>query len=434
MELNRRAAFALGGAGLICGMGGGQAMAASGAKVPNGNDAFPMFSDAEMARRLAAVQAEMVKRDLGGLLLYGHTGIGNSVGQVNVQYLARYAAVFETYLVVPTSGEPTLFLGVPYHIPNALAISSVQDIRWGDSLGNAVARLKDLKLDTGKIGIVGPGAAAGGLTMFVESRARLGAQLPNATFENATNWFDAFRLIKSDEELALLRMAGDATDRVHEHIFQLTKAGTNARDLRRAMDVMAAREGLTFPFGHISAISMADPGGFYPDFYPTDAKIERGSMVMTEFCLGYGNYWGKIWGSFFVGEPTAEYRKMFEVAAQVHDNLVVGVKPGMTGKDIDPFLAPITAAGLEQPANVLVGGWSAMNHAPQMGALPMSLSLPFTPPFRDTPLLPRQTVTLQAWVSMPGTQKGLWVGSSGAITETGYESFNRYPVSKLRVR
>ena len=145
------------------------------------------------------------------------------------------------------------------------------------------------------------------------------------------------------------------------------------------------------------------------------------------------NYWAKIWGSFFVGRPTDEYGRLFEVAAQVHDTLAKGLKPGLTGRDVNAFLDPIGRAGFEQPANVLVGGWSAMNHAPQMGAMPTSLSEPFTRPFLDVPLKPRQSVTIQAWVSIPRTQKGLWVGSSGVITETGYESFNRYPVSRLRV-
>lgn len=434
LTLNRRAAIAAAGAATLLGGASGASAMALNERPTAGNDAFPMFSDAEMARRLAAVRAQMVERGVEGLLVYGHTGIGNSVGQVNLQYLARYAAVFETWLVVPASGEPTMLLGVPFHIPNAKAISSVQDIRWGDALGNAIARLKELGLGRAKIGIVGPGAAAGaGFTMFAEQRARLDAALPDAKFENATGWVEALRLIKSDEELAVMRTAGALTDQAHEKVFRAARAGVTPRALRRVMDVFAAEQGATYPFGHIGATPMGDPAGYYPDFYPTDEPIRPGSLVMTEFCLGQGNYWAKIWGSFFVGEPPAEYRRLFEVAAEVHDNLVRGLKPGLTGRDVNAFLAPITRAGFEQPANVLVGGWSAMNHAPQMGALPSSLSEPFTRPFLEVPLKARQTVTVQAWVSLPGTKKGLWVGSSGVITDTGYESFNRYPVNKLRI-
>jgi hypothetical protein len=218
----------------------------------------------------------------------------------------------------------------------------------------------------------------------------------------------------------------------HDRIFELSQVGATPRQLRRAMDVVAASAGATYPFGHIGAISMADPAGYYPDFYPVDEPIADGSVVMTELALGFGNYFAKLWGSYFVGEPTADYRRLFEVAAEVHDTLERELKPGLTGRDVNRFLEPITAAGLEQPANVLVGGWSAMNHPPQMGALPSSLSAPFTQPFLDVPLQPRQTVTIQAWLNIPGTNKGLWVGSSGVITDNAYESFNRYPISELR--
>lgn len=335
-------------------------------------------------------------------------------------------------MLVPADGGLILFLAVPYHIPNARAISSVEDIRWGDALGGAINEIKAKGYR--RLGLVGPGAVAhSGPTLFAEGRDRLAAGLEGVRFENATPWLDDLRLIKSDEELAVMRAAGALTDRAHEEVFAQTRAGTTPRAIRRAMDVLAAQNGATYPFGHIGAISMSNPQGFYPDFYPTDAPIAPGSLMMTELCLGHGNYWAKIWGSYFVGEPTPEYRRLFEVAARVHDDLVAGLKPGATGRAVNAFLAPIAAAGFEQPANVLVGGWSAMNHAPQMGAMATSLSEPFTRPFLDVALRPRQTLTVQAWVSVPGQPKGLWVGSSGVITETGYESFNRYPVSKLRV-
>lgn len=294
--------------------------------------------------------------------------------------------------------------------------------------------MKAAGLAKGRIGIVGPGAVShNGPTLFHEQHLRLAAALPEAQLQNATPWFDDLRLIKSDEELALLRHAGALTDLAHHEVFRLTREGATPRELRRAMDVLAASAGATYPFGHIGATSMRDPDGYYPDFYPVDAPIPPDALVMTEFALGFGNYWAKLWGSYFVGDPTGEYVKLFETAATVHDTLQRELRPGLSGNDVNAFLEPITAAGLEQPANVLVGGWSALNHPPQMGALPSSLSAPFAKPFAEIRLQPRQTVTIQAWVSIPGTKKGLWVGSSGVITDTGYESLNRYPISALRV-
>jgi Xaa-Pro aminopeptidase len=400
----------------------------------NSNDFFPMFSDAEMARRHASVRTEMQKRELDALVVYGSIAMGNSQGQVNVQYLARYAAVIETYLVFPAEGEPTLLFYVPFHVPNARALAYVSDIRPGPALPNVVSRLKELGAERGRIGLVGPGATSGSnITLYSEQRQFIDESLPDARFENANVWFDDLRLIKSAEELALLERAGAITDLAHEEMFQLTRPGVTHTELRRAVEALAARHGATFPFAHIGSFSQREPAGYYPDFYPTGARVSAGELVMTEFALGYGNYWSKLWGSFFVGEPTAEYRRLFEVAARVHDNLCAGLRPGMKGRDVDAFLQPIIDAGFEQPANVLVGGWSAMNHAPAMGALPSSLSAPLARHFADYELKPGHTLTLQAWINIPKTSKGLWVGSTGAITADGFRSYNRYPISALRV-
>jgi Xaa-Pro dipeptidase len=398
------------------------------------NDFFPMFSDAEMARRHENVRAQMRARGIDALVIYGSIAMGNSQGQVNVQYLARYAAVIETYLVLPVDGDATLLFYVPFHVPNARSIAYVQDIRPGPALANVVERIGELRAEAGCIGLVGPGATPGtNITLYSEQRQYLDERLPRARFVNATGWFDDLRLIKSAEELALLERAGAITDLAHEEVFQLTRPGVSHSELRRAVEAVAARHGATFPFAHIGSFSLQEPSGYYPEFYPTGAKISAGQLIMTEFALGFGNYWSKLWGSFFVGEPSAEYRRLFEVAATVHDDLVRGLAPGMTGKDVAKFLAPIVDAGFDQPANVLVGGWSSMNHAPAMGALPSSLSEPLTRAFADYELKPGQALTLHAWLSIPKTNKGLWVGSSGAITETGYRSYNRYPISTLRV-
>jgi Xaa-Pro aminopeptidase len=387
-----------------------------------------------MAQRHERVRAEMQKRELDVLVVHGSMALGTSQGQVNVQYLARYAAVVETFLVFPADGEVTLLLYVPFHVPNALSIAYVKDIRPGPALANVVKRLKELGSQKARIGLVGPGASPGSnITFYTEQRQILDENFPDARFENATIWFDDLRLIKSAEELALLERAGAITDLAHEEIFQLARPGTSHLELRRAMDALAARHGATFPFGHVGSFSMENPSGCYPDFYPTATKLRAGEVVMTEFALGYGNYWSKLWGSFFVGEPTADYRRLFAVAAEVHDSLARGLQPGMKGRDVDQFLRPIEEAGFEQPANVLVGGWSSMNHAPAMGAMASSLSAPLAKYFSDYELKPGHALTLHVWVRIPRTEKGLWIGSSGAITQDGFRSYNRYPISRLRV-
>jgi Xaa-Pro aminopeptidase len=398
------------------------------------NDFFPMFSDKEMARRHANVQKEMKNRGLDLIIVHGTLGLGNSPGQVNLQYLTCFAALMETFLIVSAEGDASMFNALDYHVPNAMDISYVKDIRSGDCLTNMIQYIKDRGLEKGKIGLVGPGAVSYRyFTLFTEQREILTRNLPNVKFENATLWFNNLMLIKSSEEFELLKRSGALLDLAQEEVVQMTRPGVTHSDLRRVLSIVIARHGATSPFGHVSSFSMKNPTGFYPDSYPTRKCVNIGDVLMSEFTLGFGNYSGKIWGTWFLGDPTPEYKKLFEVATLVHDNLVKSLKPGMRGSEIDSFVNPIYDAGLEQVPSFLISGWSIMNHFPFVGTSPDSHYASTARQFDDFKFQPGHTITLHIWVRIPNTLKGLWVGSSGGFTESGYYNFNRYPVSELRV-
>ena len=74
-----------------------------------------------------------------------------------------------------------------------------------------------------------------------------------------------------------------------------------------------------------------------------------------------------------------------------------------------------------------------MNHSPFVGTASDSPYANIARAFDDFEFRKGHTVTLHIWVRIPDTQKGLWVGSSGFFTEHGYQSFNRYLISELRV-
>ncbi|MFH1092237.1 MAG: M24 family metallopeptidase, partial [Pseudomonadota bacterium] len=304
--------------------------------MPIGNDFFPAFSPQEYERRFKAVRARMKEKGLDCLLIYGayHFG-GNDTGQVNAVYLSSYAGVPHTYVIVPLEAEPTLLITVPLHLPNAKDCSNIQDVRAGgfDLVPSVAARFKELGLEKGNIGIVGPVTTWTVHTLPYEHYKYLLETFPQANFQNAIEWYEELRIVKSEEEIRLMEKAGLLTDIAHEEIFLATRPGVRHSDIRRVADGVANRFGGSYPFSHVSSTSMTNPQRFYPDFYPTHRTVEAGDVVMTEIALGYGVYFGKVWGTYFVGEPTAEYLKMFNLAVSVHDKAIAEIKPGMKGRD-----------------------------------------------------------------------------------------------------
>ena len=178
---------------------------------------------------------------------------------------------------------------------------------------------------------------------------------------------------------------------------------------------------------------MANPQRYYPDFWPTHRTIEAGDVVMTEITLSYGGYCGKIWGTYFVGEPTQEYRDLFELAASVHDKAARELKPGMTGRDVKKYVQPIKEAGYTT-AVPLILGWSTSNTPPRVGALDSSPGMFLEKSeYLNFVFKPGLCVNIIAFPVTPDMKKGLWVGTTLVFTDSGLRELHSYPANKLRV-
>src|SRR5215469_16928113 len=113
---------------------------------------YPRFSEAEFSRRYAAVRAAMQEAGLSALVLYGTVSSYNEV-----QYLSNFLVTREAMLVFPEEGEPTLFVQMFNHVPNARQVACIADVCWGgpDTAIAAAENLQERGLAERRIGVVG---------------------------------------------------------------------------------------------------------------------------------------------------------------------------------------------------------------------------------------------------------------------------------------
>lgn len=395
-----------------------------------GSDFFPSFSDRELARRHELVRAAMRERGLDCLVVYGfHHYNGNDVGQTNIVWLASFANVVQTYVVFPADGEPSLVVGLPFHVAIAKKLSYIQDIVADPGLVQGMIASVKKHVRTGaRVGLVG---YTGGITLPYEHRDRLAAAMPDLICEDVTSWLLDLRLVLGAEEMALMKRAAVLSDHVHEQVFQATRIGATHSEVCRIVGIEALKAGGHWALSHVGATSMSNPEAYYPDFYATHEPFRAGDVCQTEFALGYGNYMVKTTTSYFIGEPTDEYRKLFEVAAEIQNRCIDGLKPGMTGKDVDRFTAPAVNAGLSlsQP---IIGGYSTYNTSPWAGAIAGRPLENLCRPFADFVFEPGQSLFVIGTPHIPGTRKGCWVGQTCVVTESGLERLCQHPVDQLR--
>jgi Xaa-Pro aminopeptidase len=398
------------------------------------NHYFPPFSQQEYERRYRVLSEAMKEAGLDCLVIYGATPLGgNDTGQINAQYLSNFAGVGHTYVVFPVKEAPTLHIGMALHIKNAQDISPIQDVRIGVELEVTVSgRLKELGLNKGHIGIVGSGVSFFmPCTLPYEHYTRLLNDFPEAEFRNVSEWYENLRSIKSDEEIALIDRAAALNDLCHEELFHAARPGISHADLRRIVEQIAFMHKGNHCMMHLSSWPMSNQEWPYPDFWPTDRPVESGHLVMTEMPVGYGMYYTKLMSTFFLGEPTREYRDMFELAASVQERVISELKPGMKGSDVDKFVEPIKEAGYL--ATGLISGWCNYNSPPFVGQTHPEFPQKPKQSHLDLVFKPGLCVQVMVYPIALDFKKGLWVGSTCVFTKDGLRELNQYPVRRLRV-
>ena len=384
----------------------------------------PGFSKDEYLERYSRLRHEMQLRSLDCLLIYG-TGVffGSDPGSPNVMYLAGYPPAIGGYLVFPRVGDPTLVIFAGNHLANAKDLSVVTDIRAGrDIAAVAVARMRELSLEGGRIGLVGNF----GWTLAsvpVEHHRTFTVAFPDASFENVTDWYEGTRLMKSPEEVRLMEKAAAICDAAQEHVRRLARPGAVDIDIQNAAQAFVHRKGARTAFGHIQPTPMTNPSMDYPSFYPIGRVFQTGDAVLTEFTAGVGGYLGKLFATMFLGEPTRPYREMFGLAADTYHLLHERVRSGMRVREVRQFMAA-RATGSGYESTYMFSGWSNYNTPPAYN------------PRADDPeleleLRPGLCFSVVGWTRTNDHSAGVWIGDTSIMTDAGLRNLHAYPADDI---
>src|SRR5207244_6994328 len=150
---------------------------------------------------------------------------------------------------------------------------------------------------------------------------RLGRALPGWKFVDAGPVTDRLRVIKSPEEVALLRRAIAITLDAMAATFAQLAVGTTevqvAQTLSREMEQRGAPGGGLVQFGPSSALPHGGPAG---------PKLERETVVLIDAGCRVAGYDSDITRTTWFGDrPSAEFRKGFNL---VHDAQTAAMQRG----------------------------------------------------------------------------------------------------------
>lgn len=239
---------------------------------------------------------------------------------------------------------------------------------------------------------------------------RLRDVLKDGEFDDAGDLFAQLRIIKSKEEVALIRRAVSITERSIAATFAGLEAGMSERDvgalLSGEMRQRGARGGGLVQFG---------PGSALPHGGPSDRRLDYGMPVLIDAGCRVYDYTSDITRMHFFGDaPSPKYQEVFNTVLAAQTAAAEAGQHGMECQELDHIARTVIAqAGYGDYFTHRLGhGMGMEGHEP-----------PYLVRGNDRELEPGMVFTIEPGIYLPG-EWGVRIEDDFLVTDDGLEALS----------
>ena len=204
----------------------------------------------------------------------------------------------------PLVGDPVVWHGVVHmNRPTSMYLSVqewITDIRTFGGLAPIVDELRSRGLDRSKIGLVGFSSTIQTTPTFLhEDIVNLEKMLPQARLSDASAILQHMRMVKSEEEIEILRGAGKIARKVVDAMINSARPGVTEAELYAEMiRTQIANGGEPNIFNLLASGPVEHPTeelwhllhGCDQPLTPTTRPLQAGDIVVSEWHTKYGGY------------------------------------------------------------------------------------------------------------------------------------------------
>jgi len=303
------------------------------------------ISENEHKRRIENVRKVLAKRKLDALYL---------TSGVSFFYLTGYSYIATerpAALIIPIDGEIT-FVGPLLeidHIP--LKTRLIKNIKtYYDYPGKKhpidhfAEFLKEIGLANRRIGTDNLAGAAG---IWGYTGPPITKKLPKAKFVVAKDIIQNMRLVKSEEEIGLIRESAKWANLAHSLLQEYTASGLWDFDVAAAASheaSMVMKKALGSEYEPQRWGRYPTSAGFrgqvgemaaIPHSIATKRPMREGDVLVTGAGADVGGYSCELERTLLLGEPTPKQQKYFEVMLKAQDEAFKAFKPGAKCSSVD---------------------------------------------------------------------------------------------------
>jgi Xaa-Pro aminopeptidase len=372
------------------------------------------LSVGERDRRYAQLRAALHERGVDATLAFGS----------NLFYLSNGLSG-ERAGLLPTADAPLTVLLNGRHladVPASVLLEAqdwVQDIRGGNDLSPLIDRMRELRLESGTLGLANRDTP-------LSAYQQVQRALPEARLVDVSDVFANVRTLKTDEEIASIEHANRVFDAGIQRLYERARPG-----MRGAEAVQAAIEGMWSAGGDLDS-SIGFTFGRVPKQNPVLAKLcltrriawgDVGTLTAHAHYAGYGGHSDQ---EIAFGEASALHREMFQAVLEVREAVLRQVRPGVTQQELIETYRTATQAT----------GFRASPHSQihQYGIdVPEFPGPAFEAGPRNFRLAPGMIYSISPTLMAPNADDTLLGGTSLVVTEHGYRELGERQVELLVV-
>lgn len=176
---------------------------------------------------------------------------------------------------------------------------------------------------------------------------RLGFEKEYVTYSQYESYKDVFevelipvsglveelRLIKTNDELAIMKKAAKIADDAFVHIQGYIKPGVREIDVSNELEFFMRKKGATS--SSFDIIVASGNRSALPHGVASEKEIQAGELVTLDYGALYQGYCSDITRTVAVGEINKDLQNIYDIVLEAQLRGVSGIKPGITGKEAD---------------------------------------------------------------------------------------------------
>lgn len=398
-------------------------------------DAYPILPFSERERRWKRTRDLMKEKGVECLVVFGK-------GREKFDsYLTNEP--LEGIVILPMTGEPIYYLWTPnratLRLETVLKDETwwVNEVRIGSSGAHVVEALQEKGMERAKVGVVGMSFRGDGIIPY-KTWATMLEKLPKAAFVDLTAEYCEMMMVKSDEELKLIRHSADIGERACEVMMNVVKEGVPETQIYSAvMGTIYNHAAVTSAAFFIlktgpDNVSWTSPIWVHRGGAPR--VLEKGDIVNCELFPIYAGFETQQQLAIALKPVSDVTKKCADISRRSYEAGLKALAPGRRFKEVcEAMDRPLIEAG-------------AFNLSPLIHSLmPLAYVSPMRLDEKQIPELKRfRGVTLAKQLGdlilKPGMvfefepnaslgKNRVNIGGAVLVTETGAEELNRLPTA-----